>query len=222
MNSVNLIEEWRDIEGYEGYYQVSNKGNVKSLSRKREGNGKKGLLKERLLKTTINSNGYPHVKLYKNGKGESCKVHRLVVDAFINTDKCREHINHKDGIKTNNKLSNLERCTPSENINHAYDNKLNDVKVDIPIDKLERLIKSGLTLKELAGIFECSQGTIRNRAREHNMNIDKELPKKHYKIDIEKLKEQLKTKTQIDIAKEIGCSNSLISKYKRKIEKGEI
>lgn len=198
MNSVNLIEEWRDIEGYEGYYQVSNKGNVKSLSRKREGNGKKGLLKERLLKTTINSNGYPHVKLYKNGKGESCKVHRLVVDAFLNTDKCREHINH------------------------AYDNKLNDVKVDIPIDKLERLIKSGLTLKELAGIFECSQGTIRNRAREHNMNIDKELPKKHYKIDIEKLKEQLKTKTQIDIAKEIGCSNSLISKYKRKIEKGEI
>lgn len=172
MNNTVL---WKPVKGYEGLYEVSNKGRIKSLSRLRQGNGKKGILKERILKGTVNSDGYPHVKLYKDGVKTIFKVHRLVVETFIESDIERQYINHKDGNKVNNKVSNLERCTPSENVVHAYENKLNNVKLDIDMEEFTRMVDEGKYIREIAEYFKCSKSTVRNRAKKHNIKITKEV-----------------------------------------------
>jgi hypothetical protein len=106
-------EVWRDIQGYEGLYQVSSHGRVKSL--KRGG---------RLVVLTISKFGYQCISLYKKYHRLPVKVHRLVAEAFIPNTENKSQVNHKDGNKTNNHYSNLEWVTPSENISHAYKNGL--------------------------------------------------------------------------------------------------
>lgn len=108
-------EIWKDIPNYEGMYQVSNLGRVKSLNYKRTG-------KERVLKEKLNKKGYFNVNLYKDGKQKNHKIHRLVMLAFIGDSDL--HVNHKNGIKTDNQLENLEYCTHYENMKHAYDMEL--------------------------------------------------------------------------------------------------
>ena len=109
------MEIWKDIKGYEGEYQVSSLGRVKSLKRN----------KIRIL--WINRrNGYAYVTLSKNNIIKNARVHRLVADAFLPEDLSRPFINHKDGRKANNRLDNLERCTASENLKHAYSIGLKD------------------------------------------------------------------------------------------------
>lgn len=117
-------EEWRDIVGYENCYQVSNLGRVKSLSRIKHNQYNSFKTKERILANRFDSKGYPIVMLYKNSKPKNFKVHRLVLTAFVSKSKERKQCNHKDGCKHNNKLSNLEWTTPSENIIHAFENGL--------------------------------------------------------------------------------------------------
>ena len=98
-------EEWKDVENYEGLYQVSNLGRVKSL---KDNNGKP---REKIMKQGKTKNGYLRIMLCKNGKRERFLVHRLVANAFIpnpNNFKC---VNHKDEDKTNNCVNNLEWCT---------------------------------------------------------------------------------------------------------------
>ena len=106
-----MQEEWKDVIGYEGLYQVSNFGNVKTL--------KYG--KEKILKPGKNSHGYLQVNLYKNGKLETCKVHRLVALAFMGLpiDEDYYSVNHIDENKTNNKLENLQYCTHEYNNNYG-------------------------------------------------------------------------------------------------------
>lgn len=111
------MEVWKDVKGYEGLYQVSDQGNVKSLARKRTG---KPWYKERILKP-LDRKGYLAVSLYADGKCKLYSVHRLVADAFVPNKEGKQQINHKDGDKTNNKMSNLEWVTPSENILHSFD-----------------------------------------------------------------------------------------------------
>lgn len=108
-------EEWRDIEGYEGLYQVSNFGRVKSLSRyaRMKGNSAREV-KERILKLD-NVNGYRAVGLSINGHVHTYRVHRLVAKAFIPNPHNLPYINHKDEVRSNNKVSNLEWCTPLYN-----------------------------------------------------------------------------------------------------------
>jgi hypothetical protein len=97
---------WKDIEGYEGLYMVSDKGYVVR-------NGKK--LKVRLTKT-----GYARIGLCKNNKAKDFYLHRLVANAFIDNPNNKVTVNHKDGDKLNNSVSNLEWATHSENIIHSY------------------------------------------------------------------------------------------------------
>lgn len=105
-------EIWRDIKGYEGLYQVSNLGNVKSLTYKNT----KQIRNRRPYK---NKNGYLRVELSKNGKKKKVSIHRLVAQAFIlNTDN-KPEVNHKNGIKADNRADNLEWVEPKENIRHA-------------------------------------------------------------------------------------------------------
>lgn len=115
-----MQEIWENIKGYEGIYQVSNLGNIKSVNHYVMNNGIKQLRKGNVLKKNINVWGYEGVVLYKNGIGKRHTVHRLVANAFINNPDNKKEINHIDGNKLNNCVSNLEWCTRSENMKHSY------------------------------------------------------------------------------------------------------
>lgn len=123
-------EQWRDIKGYEGIYQVSSLGRVRSLNRtvKRDGQGnfKKSGQKLRFNK---NPKGYFKVQLRKEGKYQNFLVHRLVAIHFIDNPNEKPFVNHLNGIKTDNVVENLEWCTASENLVHAYDNGLKKPEV---------------------------------------------------------------------------------------------
>ena len=110
------MENWKDIENYEGLYQVSNEGRVKSLSNDKT-------RKEKILKPAADGGGYMYVNLYKNGQKKSHKVHRLVASAFIDNSDNLPEVNHIDEDKTNNNLENLEWCSHAFNINHGTRNE---------------------------------------------------------------------------------------------------
>jgi len=117
------MEIWKDIKGYEGKYQVSNFGRVKSVERFRVGNkGAKTLVPERIRIQSVKSNGYNEVTLWSNAKNINAKVHRLVAVAFIDNSDNKPTVNHKNGIKTDNRVENLEWATRSENSQHSWDN----------------------------------------------------------------------------------------------------
>lgn len=109
-----MEEIWKDIEGYEGLYQVSNEGRVKSLARSyTSGVGTKHIA-EHFCKYS-NNNNYLRVNLYKNGKMKWFSVHRLVAEAFIPNPDNLPQVNHKDEVKTNNHINNLEWCDSKYN-----------------------------------------------------------------------------------------------------------
>ena len=112
-----MIEQeiWKDIKGYDGKYKVSSLGNIKSFTYKSKG---------KLLKPQEGRKGYLQVLLYKNNKAHPKKVHRLVAEAFLGNFCKKPQVNHIDGNKKNNNVSNLEMVTNSENQIHAYKNKL--------------------------------------------------------------------------------------------------
>lgn len=118
----NQNEIFKDILGYEGLYQISNLGNVKSLFRYKP-NGQE--VKEKILSSCCDTVGYPCTSLWKNGKGKIFRNHRLVASAFIGEIGYKMEVNHIDGLKTNNNISNLEIVSRSENIIHAYRTGLN-------------------------------------------------------------------------------------------------
>ena len=115
-------EIWKDIEGYEGYYQVSNIGRVRSLDRVIERKGKPARLKGKILSQVVNC-GYLYVCFRKNGDGKNYHhaVHRLVGKAFVSGYKEGYDINHKDNVRSNNNAENLEWCTRSYNIQYMRD-----------------------------------------------------------------------------------------------------
>lgn len=115
----NMKEEWKDIKGYEGYYQVSNLGNIKSFI---YFNGHEYIYRERILKPQ--NNRYLTVRLAKNKKVKQYTIHRLVAEYFISNEDKKPYVNHKDGNKYNNRVDNLEWCTAKENTQHAYKNNL--------------------------------------------------------------------------------------------------
>ena len=120
-----MEEIWKDVVGYEGLYQVSNMGEVKSLERTIiKSNGREQYIPERILIPGLSIWGYLSVSLYKKESKKTTKIHRLVAAAFLMVSVSRLHVNHIDGNKLNNKVDNLEWCTPKENTAHAFKHKL--------------------------------------------------------------------------------------------------
>ena len=113
------MEIWKEIEGYEGLYEVSNTGKVRSLDRYTTGNRHR-LLKGKELSQRENELGYKFVQLCKDGIPKHARVHRLVAQAFIQNPEKKPYINHIDANPKNNNVDNLEWCTQQENIQHAY------------------------------------------------------------------------------------------------------
>lgn len=114
-----MIEEWKDIVGYENLYQVSNLGNVRSLDRTIiRSHGEKLTVHGKILKPMI-SRGYCYVRLNNCGNWKDKQIHRLVAQAFIPNPDNLPEINHKDEIKINNYVENLEWCTREYNVNYG-------------------------------------------------------------------------------------------------------
>lgn len=120
------IKEWRPVVGWESRYEVSNFGEVRSIDRYVPSkNGSKQFRPGRNLKIHIfTGSKYRYVVLSKPGYTKNALVHRLVAEAFIPNPNNLPQVNHKDGDKNNNTVENLEWCTASYNIRHAYDNGL--------------------------------------------------------------------------------------------------
>ena len=110
------MEEFRDIIGYEGKYQVSNLGRIKSLNYNRTG-------KEQILKLGKNKGGYLQIHFFKDGKLQNYSVHRLVASAFIPNPNNYKEVNHKDENKTNNCTENLEWISHIDNMNYGTRNE---------------------------------------------------------------------------------------------------
>jgi hypothetical protein len=117
----NIEEIWKDIIGFEGYYQVSNFGNVKSVDREINYiTGKKYFYKSKPIKYLTDKDGYYRVDLNKGNKSKRFFIHRLVGIHFIENSNNLPQINHKDGIKINNYDYNLEWCSNLQNIEHSW------------------------------------------------------------------------------------------------------
>ena len=119
-----MEEIWKDIEGYEGLYQVSNLGRVKSLERYNLGIKNK-YIKERFLKQHPDGKGYLMVWLYKGTKRKTMKVHRLVAKTFIPNPKQKPQIDHINAERQDNRVENLRWCTEKENSNNPITAKRN-------------------------------------------------------------------------------------------------
>lgn len=114
------IEIWKPVVGYEEQYEVSINGIVKGIDRMTITKAGLRSIKGRILKTRINNDGYIEVRISKNGKSISTFTHILIAKAFIPNPLNKPELNHLNGEKTDNSIDNLEWCTHSENMIHAY------------------------------------------------------------------------------------------------------
>ena len=165
-------EIWKDIAGFEGFYKVSNYGNIlsvrRTLTRK---NGSKITIKERILKPQIRSHGYYCVNLLKYCTRKGFTVHRLKAIAFIPNPLNKPQINHRDGNKLNNGYhadggDNLEWNTHAENLQHALDNKLRRPPMQGKFGSkhnrskpVEQLSLNGNRIRKFESIMEASRET---------------------------------------------------------------
>lgn len=159
-------EIWKDIEGYEGVYQISSLGKVKSLKRitRFKNNDRIRVEEERILKPQITHKGYHKIQLRKNGKTKGHFVHRLVAEAFIPNPENKSTVNHKDGDKLNNFVGNLEWMSNLENMRHAYQTGIrnNGDNAPVTLAKLKpvaQYTKGGTLVAEYRSIKEAVEKT---------------------------------------------------------------
>jgi len=158
-------EIWKDAVGFEGFYKISNSGRVLSMQRIiKNKRGKNYTVSEKILRQPINSHGYVRYSLMIEGHLlRSSTAHRLVAIAFIPNPENKPHVNHIDGNKLNNHVSNLEWCTLQENAQHAFNNGLVK-KMDIKRRKLSEC--QILTIREF---YNGSRGQITTLSKKHKV-----------------------------------------------------
>ena len=160
--------EWRDVVGYEGIYEVSDTGEVRTHKNKTTSNQKykNRKWKQRILKQKVTKDNTCRVSLWKDGKEQTWLVHRLVAFAFIPTVLNKNSINHIDGSRLNNNVSNLEWCDHKENNNHAFDNDLmtSHIKV-VLVNKETKEPHYFRSLSKASEFLGCSHGYISLRMK---------------------------------------------------------
>ena len=223
MKKLSDIEEWKSIKEYEGYYEVSNLGRVRSIDRII--NGKKPyIIKGRILKHKVSNKGYCEVSLVKNGKQKSFRVHKLVAETFIPNPKNLYSINHINENKLDNRVENLEWCTPKYNISEYYKHRM----LIYQYNKMS-LIKVWNSLTEAAeaiqgtksGIYHCCEGDLKTykgfiwfrkipteeELNERNTNNNK-IKVSLYSADLKLIKS---FNSMEEAAKYANCNSSFIS-----------
>lgn len=163
-------EIWKDAIGYNGY-MVSSLGNVRTKARKTL----KGFVKAKELKIWNGNNKYPRVNIQVDGKSKSVCVHRLVAETFLDNPLNKPQVNHINGIKSDNRLQNLEWATRFENMKHAYDtgllkaNKiLEGYKENHPYQKISNteklmiytLVKNGFDTNDISKVFNIHRSYV--------------------------------------------------------------
>jgi len=157
-----LEEIWKDIKGFEGYYQISNHGRIKSFKRAKNG---------RVLSVKNGNGWYLTTNLFANGKRVTARIHRLVAEHFIPNPEGKPHINHKDGNKQNNRVNNLEWVTPKENSLHAVKNNPDMIKGMVYYNKYIKPALPKERRKELAKhLKNCNLTTICNPVLQYTLN----------------------------------------------------
>lgn len=215
------MERWLDIIGYEGRYQVSDTGRVRSFP-------KKNLKSLRILRPSLSRYGYLIVDLCSGvDKPKKHRVHRLVLTAFVSIPEKGEVCNHINGIKTDNHLENLEWCSQAHNTQHAwgtgltnprkgsgcYGNKLTESHVKEILSSLE----SGVTLAKKYNVVSSIISDIRNGKRWKHVERPEgyRAINSNRKLTEAQAKEVLtSTETQKDIANRYGVNRSAISKIR--------
>lgn len=139
--------KWADVIGYEGLYEVSTDGRVRTVQHVTNGHV---IRAKELTISVYKSQRYARVRLYKNGKSKDLVVHRLVAEAFIPNPERKPQVNHIDGNKRNNSVSNLEWCTQAENNRHAIDNGLQNpyIAIEATKKKVLQIDMDGTIVKE--------------------------------------------------------------------------
>lgn len=200
-------EQWRPIDGYDGIYEVSDFGRVRSLK----------FGKVKVMKQGKNRKGYLFVNLHRDGKQKTANVHRLVAQAFIeNTDSSKTLINHRNEIKSDNRLSNLEYCTAQ------YNNTYNDLhhRRITKRDKIKGLYNPYLTIDENLLIFkengiECCRGTVGNLRKELNLYLSRPQPKRTKIKELYNPNLSINENLELFRSKGIECSRETVSNLRK-------
>ena len=171
------MEIWKAIKGFEEQYEVSNIGNIRSIDRvvKHYIEGFTRKYKGASKNIRLNDKGYFRCNLKKDGKRFDFTTHRLVAEAFIPNEESKPVVNHKNGIKTDNRVENLEWCTISENVIHATKNRL--IKTKLTDKEALSIFNSNFSTRELGKIYDVSSSII---WRIKNKKAYKHLWQRHY------------------------------------------
>lgn len=146
------MEIWKEVKGFENDYEISNLGRLRTKERfVKHYKGGVRKYKSQLKKIRLNANGYLRCNLKKDGKRYDFTIHKLVALSFLKEDKKRVFVNHKNGIKTDNRLQNLEWCTLSENTKHAVKNRL--IKTKLSDKEAMEIKNSKLSNRKLSKIY---------------------------------------------------------------------
>lgn len=218
-----MKEVWKDIKNYEGLYQISNFGRIKSLSKPRK-NGKNSgyYTKEKILKQNIQIEKYGYkrykITLTKNNIKKCYKVHRLVAEAFIPNPLNKPQINHIDGNPLNNNVNNLEWCTARENIIHSY-KFLRKQKYNK--NELLKMIKENKTPKEICKKLKISNTIYYNFLKKNNIKaMGNSYWKNKYNINLNNLLDDFKKGyTNKQIQQKYNCSKSIVATRKYQFRK---
>lgn len=163
-------EIWKDIIGYEKSYSISSLGRILAKEKRVLGShGVYKLHKEKFLKLSIHTGGYNQLWLWRNKKIQGFSFHRIFATHFIPNPENKPFINHKDGNKLNNSISNLEWCTSSDNLIHAYSTGLKSAKgekhgrrklTNSIVLKIREMYSVKKDLECLSDLFKVSKSTI--------------------------------------------------------------
>lgn len=155
-------EIWKDVVGYEGIYEVSNIGKIKSYIN----------MYPRILKQKVHTNKTCRVSLWKDGKEKTWLVHRVVALAFIPLVEGKDYINHIGGSRLDNTVENLEWCNHEENNNHAFDNRLIDTGKITVLRNIESKQEHRFrSMAKASEFFNRSHGYISNCLKQGKTEI---------------------------------------------------